>query len=136
MPIDPKDTMTAEEFQEYMRSGKMPAHCMQTELKRSKYGNKRTTLDGVERDSKLESDYYAQLRLMEKAKEVTRFFEKVSFQLTDGISYVADFVVLWPDGTWTVEDTKGKETDVYKMKKKLMKELKGIEIKEVRREDL
>ncbi len=44
---------------------------------------------------------------------------------------MADFVVLYPNGRYVVEDAKGVKTDVYKIKKKLMKETYNIEVIEV-----
>lgn len=127
--MNSNDHMTAAEFQEYIQTGRYPARMMQP--KESKYHNKRTVLDGKMRDSIHETNRYAELRIMEKAKEVTRFFEQVPFLLPGNIEYIADFVILWPDGHYTVEDAKGMQTDVYKMKKKLMLATYGIEIQEV-----
>ena len=126
--MNENDRMTAEEYQEYVRSGRMPDRMMQP--KESKYHNKRTVIDGKNFDSKKEGNYYAELRMMEQAKEVTRFFEQVPFDLPGGIVYIADFVVLWPDGHYTVEDTKGKRTDIYIMKRKLFREKYGFDIVE------
>ena len=47
------------------------------------------------------------------------------FQLYAGIKYIADFRVYWADGTTTVEDAKGVETDVFKLKKKLYEDMYG-----------
>ena len=47
-----------------------------------------------------------------------------------GNVYIADFVVLCPDGHYTVEDTKGKRTDTYIMKRKLFREKYGFDIVE------
>lgn len=45
-------------------------------------------------------------------------------------SYVADFVYN-ENGEQVVEDTKGIRTEAYKIKRKMMRWLYGIEIKEV-----
>ena len=45
------------------------------------------------------------------------------------IKYVADFVYL-ENGQLVVEDVKGVRTPVYKLKKRLIAEVYGIEIKE------
>ncbi len=126
--MNDNDRMTAAEFQEYARTGRMPERMMQP--KESKYHNKKTVIDGKRFDSTKEGNYYAELRMMEQAKEVTRFFEQVPFDLPGGIVYIADFVVLWPDGHFTVEDTKGKRTDIYIMKQKLFREKYGFDIVE------
>jgi hypothetical protein len=120
-----KDRMSADEYREYMRTGYLPGE------KPSKYRNKKTPLDGKIYDSAREADRAAQLKMMVKAKEIIMFFEQIPFQLPGGREYRADFVILWPDFTWTVEDAKGVRTDVYKIKRDLMREVYGIEIVEV-----
>ena len=58
---------------------------------------------------------------------------QVGFELiTDGIlieKYIADFTYI-ENGEYVVEDTKGKKTSDYKRKRKWMKNILGIEIKE------
>jgi hypothetical protein len=121
------DHMSAEEYQEYCRTGRLPGD----KPARSKYKNKKTSLDGRVYDSKCEADRAAMLKLMVRAKEVILFFEQVPFPLPGNREYLADFVVLWPDFSWTVEDVKGARTDVYKIKRDLMRETYGIVIVEV-----
>ena len=120
------DRMSAAEYQEYARTGRLPG-----DKPASKYKNKKTSLDKTVYDSGHEADRAAQLKLMVMAKEVTKIFEQVPFALPGERVYFADFVILWPDGRWTVEDTKGVRTDVYKIKRDLMLETYGIKIVEV-----
>lgn len=47
------------------------------------------------------------------------------------VTYVADFVYVTRDGRTVVEDAKGFQTEVYKIKKKLMLQKYGIWIREV-----
>lgn len=48
------------------------------------------------------------------------------------VKYVADFVYFDKEkGELVVEDVKGVKTDVYKLKRKLMRSIYGIEIQEV-----
>ena len=42
----------------------------------NKFGAKRTTIDGITFDSKLEADRYIQLKLLEKAGKITVFSRK------------------------------------------------------------
>lgn len=97
--------------------------------KRSKYGNKKTTLDGIVFDSKAEAKYYQQLKWLQECKEILffrtqpRYLLQESFE-KDGkthrkIEYVADFEVHRKDGSIEVIDVKGAETDVFKMKEKM-----------------
>ncbi len=121
-----QDRMTAAEFQEYCKTGRLPG-----DKKPSKYRNKKTSLDGTLYDSGHEAQRAAELQLMIKARQAIKVFEQVPFPLPGGREYWADFVILWPDGRWTVEDAKGVRTDVYKIKRDLMRETYGIEIVEV-----
>lgn len=119
------DRMTAAEYQRYLATGKMP-----TSQTKSKYQNRKTELDGVTYDSKKEARRAAELNLMLKNGEIITLARQVRFRLAKGIEYVADFVYTTKDGEQITEDVKGMKTDVYKLKKKLMKELRGIEILE------
>ena len=51
----------------------------------------------------------------------------------EGVSYICDFVYTLPDGRCVVEDFKGVQTPVFKLKRRLMHELLGIDIKIVKR---
>lgn len=110
-----KTTWTAEEYQEYCRTGKFP-----DAPKQSKYKNKRTQYKDRVYASKKEADRAAELDMMHRAGEIPKYFEQVAFALPGDIEYVADFVILRFDGTYIIEDTKGYQTKEYKLKKKLM----------------
>lgn len=97
----------------------------------NKYHNTKTEQDGKMYDSKREAGRARELQLMQAAGEIVSFAEQVPFLLPGGIRYIADFVVLLQDGTYRVEDSKGARTEGYKLKKRLMRECKGIEIVEV-----
>lgn len=101
---------------------------------RRKYGNNPAERDGRHFDSKHEADRYDQLMLMLKAGEILGVFCQHPFLLPGGVVYRADFVVLDKDGTWHVEDAKSVATardKVYRLKKRQMKAVLGIEIIEV-----
>ena len=72
---------------------------------------------------------------MEQAKAIQDLKLQVTFPLIKKskygreIKYVADFTY-YDNGHLVVEDAKGYRTDVYKLKKRLLAELYGIEIKE------
>ena len=103
--------------------------------KYNKYHNRKTEIDGIKFDSKREANRYIELKLMEQAKAIQDLKLQVKFPLVKKSShgqevvYVADFVY-YEDGKMVVEDSKGYRTDVYKLKKRLMAELYGIDIKE------
>ena len=102
----------------------------------SKYGNIKTyTSDGIKHDSIKEANRWCELKLLQRAGKITELERQVPFELIpkhDGeraCTYVADFVYM-EDGKKIVEDVKGKRTEVYKIKKKLMLWRYGIKIKE------
>lgn len=98
-----------------------------------KYHNEITVLEGIKFHSKKEADRYGDLRLLEKAKEISKLKLQVKFLLViDGeqvSSYIADFTYL-KAGKLVVEDVKGFKTEGYRLKKKLMAALHKIEILE------
>ncbi len=61
------------------------------------------------------------------------FLRQPTFHLPGGVRYVADFLVVWRTyGTRVVaEDCKGMKTPVYKMKKRQVEEIYGIDIFEI-----
>lgn len=111
-------------------------------MKRPKYGNKRTVKDGLTFDSKKEAKRYGELSVMLAAGLIKDLQLQVKYQLLPNqkdaagkvaeraITYVADFTYTI-DGDLIVEDAKGMRTDVYKIKKKLMRYFHGIKIREV-----
>lgn len=102
----------------------------------SKYHAQPTLADGIRFDSRKEAARYRELRLLEQAGAIHDLRLQVPFVLLPksqygrAVKYIADFVYM-EDGRQVVEDTKGYRTDVYKLKRRLMAELLGIEIKEV-----
>src|SRR5690625_381069 len=97
--------------------------------RRSKYNNKKTELDGYVFDSKLEAEYYAELKLRERVGEINFFkvqpkyllqhaFEKDNKKIQP-IYYVGDFEVHHIDGSIEVIDTKGVKTEVFRIKEKM-----------------
>lgn len=102
--------------------------------KRSKYGNRRTEYKGRVFDSKHEADEYAALELQVRAGALRAVLCQVPFLLPGGVKYVADFVVLNNDGTYSVLDAKSDATrmnSTYRIKKRQMRECLNITIEEV-----
>lgn len=121
-----------------------------------KYGNRKTYVDDIRFDSLAEARYYIYLRDRLRKGEIADLRLQVRFELVpavykteeiqlktkiktvkkcvqQAICYIADFVYL-EDGKEVVVDVKSAATadnDVYKLKKKLMLALLGIEITEV-----
>lgn len=99
--------------------------------KKSKYSAVRTVVDGIPFDSKKEARYYEQLKQRKAAGEVLYFLMQVPFRLPGGVRYVIDFMEVHADGRIHWVDVKGVETPLFKMKKKQVEELYGVEIETV-----
>lgn len=103
--------------------------------KKSKYGNKKTEVDGITFDSIREAKRYKDLLILQKLGEIAFLKVQVPYELNPGgthsLVYVADFVYMdVKSGEWVVEDSKGARTAVYRKKRRLMKKVHGIIIKE------
>jgi hypothetical protein len=83
----------------------------------TKYGAKR--VDGYA--SKRERDYAAHLATLKQAGKILDWIEQVPVKLPGGIKYVIDFMTIASDGVRFIE-VKGMETDVWKIKMKLLSE--------------
>lgn len=121
---------------------------------RSKYGNKKAKHDGMIFDSRRERNRYIILSALQRAGEISDLRMQVTYELLPAIyemeekqlktkvkkvqrcaqravHYIADFVYKDKEGNEVVEDTKGMRTKEYLLKKKMMRALLGIQIKEV-----
>lgn len=119
---------------------------------KSKYNAKKCHYDGITFASGKEMKRYVQLKLMQRAGEISDLKLQVKFELIPvqrepdvigprgGVKkgrviehpchYVADFVYLDREGNQVVEDAKGFKTPEYRIKKKLALYMLGIQIKE------
>ena len=97
-------------------------------IHRHKFNAVRTEINGIKFPSKLEARYYKQLLLRQQMGEVLFFLMQTPFRLTGGIIYRIDFQEFRSDGTVHFIDCKGKATDVFIMKKKMVEELYPIKI--------
>lgn len=96
---------------------------------RSKYNNKKTTVDGISFDSKAESEYYLVLKEMLAAGKIKDMRLQPVYVLQEkctrngktlqAITYKADFEVLHLNETLEVIDIKGEETEAFKIKAKM-----------------
>ena len=106
--------------------------------KKSKYSSAKTDVDGIRFDSKKESEFYAELKLREKAGEITHLRLQPRYLLQEAfkhegkqyreIEYVADFEYI-ENGKTVVVDVKGFRTAVYMIKRKLFLYRYGDKIK-------
>lgn len=94
----------------------------------SKYFNKKTQVGMYVFDSIAESKRYKELVLLEQAGQIKGLELQPKFLLQEGfkkngktyrkIEYIADFMYI-ENGKVIIEDVKGMETDVFKLKRKL-----------------
>jgi len=123
-------------------------------MRRSKYNNVKTVVDGIKFDSKREASRYGELKLLEKSGDIfnLQLQPKYTFEINNMIlrnekksngakgapvSYTADFRYKVetlhhlgdkPIIKLIIEDSKGFKTDIYKIKKALMLAVHGIEV--------
>ena len=111
-----------------------------------KYHAKKTQVAGQVFDSMKEANRFCELRILERAGEISNLRTQVPFLLIPAqrdsngklieksVTYKADFVYD-KDGQTIVEDTKGCKTgtayQVFSIKRKLMLKVHGIRVQEV-----
>ena len=102
-----------------------------------KYHNQPVSSGGRRFDSKLEARRYDELTLLQNAGQISDLEVQPRFALTVNghliAQYFGDFSYLdqGNDGALVVEDCKGVKTAVYRLKKKLVRALYGIQIQEI-----
>lgn len=100
----------------------------------SKYYAVSTVIDGIRFASKREARRYRQLELLQKAGEISGLCLQPRFPISVNgehvCEYRADFSYKDKSGEVVVEDVKGVKTPVYRLKKRLVRALYGVEIKE------
>ena len=104
---------------------------------RSKYGAKPTIVDGIRFSSQAEARRYGHLKMLERAGTIHDLELQPRFPLIVNhvkvATYVADFRYrFFGVSVPVVEDVKGVQTPVYKLKKKMLLAQDGIIITEVR----
>jgi len=106
----------------------------------NKYNARKTEYLGKMFDSKREAEYCKQLEMMKKATgndKVISYETQVTYQITINkqkiCRYIADFVVKYKNRTEVIDvkSTFTSKLPVFRLKKKLMKAVLGIEIIEV-----
>ena len=105
----------------------------------NKYRNKKVQIDMYVFDSIAESKRYKELVLLQRAGKISELQLQPKFSLQESfrkkgktyrkIEYIADFQYE-ENGKIIVEDVKGKETEVFKLKRKLFeKKYPALELK-------
>ena len=110
-----------------------------------KYKNKKTIVDDIQFDSKLEANRYKELKLLQKSGKIKELQLQPSFELIPSFkkngktfrksTYKADFSYIdTATGETVIEDTKGFITELYKLKKKLFEyKFPNLSIKEIKK---
>jgi hypothetical protein len=93
-----------------------------TTEKKHKFNAKPGYLDGIYFDSQAEMERYGELKLLKLAGVVKSFKVHPKYKVSNKKYYELDFEVEYPDGHIEVEDVKGVETDIWKLKADLFKE--------------
>ena len=96
----------------------------QSYIKKNKYGAVKQTVDGYSYMSKLEANYAVELNWRIKAEDIKSYRRQVKIPIIVCgkliCNYYIDFVVLLNDGTEEWTEVKGMDTEVWKMKWKLV----------------
>ena len=98
----------------------------------SKYKSKKIIVDGLLFDSKKEANRWYELKMLQKAGEISELERQKPFELIPtryysgvcvrGCKYIADFYYLDKKNGYVAEDVKGYVLDVFVIKKKLFLE--------------
>lgn len=112
-------------------------------MRQHKYNAKKTTVDGITFDSKAEARRYGELKLLQRADEISHLKLQPEFLLLPSVTlpsgkkqraikYRADFSYV-EDGRRVIEDVKGMETAAFKLKAKLFHyRYRGLELRLVK----
>ena len=117
--------MTSQEYREKLKKGNFDS----TD-KKSKLNNIITEYESIKFHSKAEAARYPQLKVLQKVGEIKNLKLQPKYLLQDAFKkngktyqamhYIADFEYIdTKTGQIVIEDVKGFETDVYKLKRKL-----------------
>ena len=102
-------------------------------MKRSKYGNRITEIDGIKFHSAKEARRYTELKILARAGVIKGLILQPRFPIViNGVkvcTWIGDFEYI-EDGNRVIEDCKGYKTDVYVIKRKLMLAVHNITIRE------
>jgi len=108
----------------------------------NKYGARKTVVDGITFDSKREATRWQELKLWERHGAINMLERQIVYTLAPAVKlhgearkkpalrYVADFrYFVRVDGAFVVEDAKGRETPVSRIKRHLMKSVHNIDVR-------
>lgn len=87
----------------------------------SKLGRLKRTWNGILFHSQAEARYAAKLDLLHRAGKIRHWSRQVTYEVADGVRYIADFVVFPNTGGAEVYEIKGVSTAAWKIKAKLFR---------------
>jgi len=104
--------------------------------KRNKYGNRKTVVDGITFDSAKEARRWFELSVARNSGIISYLARQTAFALVVNGVHICDYKSDFDyhkDGKRIVEDVKSKatKTPAYRLKKKLLKAIFGLEVIEV-----
>jgi hypothetical protein len=88
-------------------------------------------IDGIRFDSVKEGRYYQQLKLRQQAGDVLCFLRQVPIHLPGQTRLVIDFMEFHTGGIVHFVDTKGVQTETFKLKRRQVEELYPFDIEVV-----
>lgn len=110
--------------------------------RRNKYGARKVVIDGQTFDSQREANRWWDLRWLEKDGQISQLERQVPFELAPAVNlygerrkktalrYVADFRYFdVKAGHFVVEDAKGYESPISRIKRHLMKSVHNIDVR-------
>jgi hypothetical protein len=103
-------------------------------VSRSKYGAVRTELDGITFASKREAYRYATLRILEKGGKIADLELQPCYPITINGQLVCKVLLDFryrdlDTGEVVIEDSKGRDNPLSKLKRKLVEAAYGIEVR-------
>jgi hypothetical protein len=136
---------TQEMLDEFQRGTERRRKQIPVDVDRRKYGNEKVEVAGIKHDSMKEARRWGELRLLERAGDITELRRQVPFELAPAVRlageakkkpalrYVADFTYMRA-GQLVIEDAKSvatRKVATYRIKKHLMKTVLNLDIMEV-----
>lgn len=89
-----------------------------------KYGNRASDYNGIIYDSGFEADYAKELDFRLKAKDIKNWKRQIKCSMDIGdmhiCNYIVDFEVEHNDGSFELIECKGMETEIWRLKRKLL----------------
>lgn len=96
-----------------------------------KFNARAVVIDGIRFDSTKEGRYYHQLKLRQRVGEVLCFLRQVPIHLPGQTRLVIDFLEFHTDGTVHFVDTKGVQTETFKLKLRQVEDLYPFDVEVV-----